>query len=184
MQIGHGVVRHTPKRAAARQVRRPGTSAPDGRTLFRTSTSTFGVPKRKSDLLRYETLQPQSLDVLFDLFSWCMHGRISVCMLVMMCLFLPFAWGYRRNRCTYSTVDSSHWPSPIHGFLRGTPRSGPGAASLVVGAWRDVTLLLCICVMPVPVQQYEHTHHPLPPVIVIYSSLFSTRSTMSVPSTG
>ncbi|KAM6485580.1 hypothetical protein HDV62DRAFT_378873 [Trichoderma sp. SZMC 28011] len=119
MQIGHGVVRHTRKRAAARQYE----------YLWGT--------RRKSDLLRYETLQPQSL------------------------------LGCRRETAV-PTVDSSHWPSPIHGFLRGTPRSGPGAASLVVGAWRDVTLLLCICVMPVPVQQYEHTHHPLlPPVIVV-----------------
>ncbi|KAL7782163.1 hypothetical protein V8C43DRAFT_319236 [Trichoderma afarasin] len=86
--------------------------------------------RQKSDLLRYEDASTAESGCIFEIFLLC------TCM----------------DACFTVDSHSSHWLSPIHGFLRGTPRSGPGAASLVVGAWRDVTLLLCICVMPVPVR--------------------------------
>ncbi|KAL6793825.1 hypothetical protein J3E68DRAFT_358637 [Trichoderma sp. SZMC 28012] len=163
MQIGHGVVRHTRKRAAARQVRRPGTSAPDGRTLFRTSTSTFRVQKRKSDLLRYETLQPHSLDVLFDLFSWCMHGCIFVCMLVMMCLFFAFCLGVSQKLldiqyCRFFPLAvPDPWLSSRDASLRS--RCSISGGRCMARCYSSPLYLRDACACTV----YEHTHHPLPP---------------------
>lgn len=176
MQIGHGVVRHTRKRAAARQVRRPGTSAPDGRTLFRTSTSTFGVQGKSqicSDTRRFN----RRIWMYFLIFL--LHAWMHVCVYACNVLFCLLPGGVARNRCTYSTVDSfplavpDPWLSSRDASLRS--RCSISGGRCMARCYSSPLYLRDACACT----ECEHTHHPLHPRHRdLFFSLFSTRTSI------